>query len=345
MLDQYQFQKMKPLFSIGVTTYNRNDLLKECLNSILRQNFEDFEVIIGNDYIQQAISADILGIRDPRIRIVNYPENIGPIANANTLLAMSRGKYFTLLADDDLHTVHYLQAMHDSLLKYDYPLCIFSSFTSNIDIANNVSAKDIGEIAELELLTGRQFLTRYLSRDLETIGCYGVFDIAYLRGVGGISQLGDGRSMYAEMPLVILSGLLENVVYLRQPLVFFRSHPGSLCNTSTDVEAYMSSQRALFEKCIAIFNEKAISDDFQRNIFLLLKWCIQDVATVMRRSGSIHFSATTQYITFLKQIIEPLKYSLYYWKCLAIMISIPLKNVAAALARKIWGSLHKRPSR
>jgi len=35
---------MKPFFSIGVTTYDRFDLLKETILSVLWQSFEDFEL-------------------------------------------------------------------------------------------------------------------------------------------------------------------------------------------------------------------------------------------------------------------------------------------------------------
>lgn len=332
---------MSPLFSIGVTTYNRNDLLRECLNSILQQEFTDFEIIIGNDYTHQKISFDDLGIYDPRIRIVNYPKNIGPVENANTLLALSNGRYFTLLADDDMHTDHFLQAMYNSIIKYNHPSCIFSSFTSDIETANNLKNTHIDIVSESKLFTGPQFLNKYLSRALVTIGCYGVFEIGYLRGVGGISSLGSGRSMYAEMPLVIASGLLEKVVYLHHPIVFFRSHPGSLSNTSTDVASYADSQKALFVKCFDIFNKKEIRECFQENVFLLLKWCIQDVVTVMHRSGSIPYEVAIQYIIFVKQVIGRLKYSIYYWKSICVMIKVPMAGLLAALYGKC-GALFRK---
>ena len=68
---------MKPFFSIGVTTYNRPEMLKQTLMSISAQTFSDFEVIVGNDYIQEPLSAELLGIMDPRIRFINHPQNLG----------------------------------------------------------------------------------------------------------------------------------------------------------------------------------------------------------------------------------------------------------------------------
>lgn len=335
---------MIPFFSIGVTTYNRNDLLKECLHSILQQNFGDYEIIVGNDYTHQELTADTIGVYDPRIKIVNYPKNLGPIGNANALLSMSNGRYFTLLADDDMHTVHYLQVMYDSLIKYNFPPCIFCSFTSNIDVLNKINNEDASVFSESKLFSGRQFLTEYLSRNLLTIGCYGVFEIGYLKSVGGLSQLGEGRSMYAEMPLVIEAGLLEKVAYLNHPLVFFRAHSGSLCNNSTDVDAYVSSQKALFRKCIDIFKKKEIYEDFQKNIFLLIKWCIQDVVEIMHRSGSIHYRVVLEYAIFLKQLIDNIKYSLYYWKSIEIIIRIPTIKLFSALVWKCWKSFSRHSS-
>jgi glycosyltransferase involved in cell wall biosynthesis len=81
----------RPFFSIGVTTYNRHELLRETLNSILAQSFTDFEVIVGNDYTQEVLTGEMLGITDPRIRFVNHPRNLREVGNMNALLEMAKG--------------------------------------------------------------------------------------------------------------------------------------------------------------------------------------------------------------------------------------------------------------
>jgi len=62
----------QPFFSLGVTTYNRKTMLLEYLSSILGQTFSDFELIVGNDYIKENISTELVGVHDPRIRFVNH---------------------------------------------------------------------------------------------------------------------------------------------------------------------------------------------------------------------------------------------------------------------------------
>ena len=70
---------LTPLFSIGVPTYNRKDLLLKTIMSILQQTFTDFEVIIGNDYTKEYLSSEDLGIKDPRVRIINHQQNLGEL--------------------------------------------------------------------------------------------------------------------------------------------------------------------------------------------------------------------------------------------------------------------------
>ena len=62
--------------SIGVTTYNRNNLLKRAIRSILNQSYRNFEILIGNDYVKKKINKKILGTSDPRIKIFNYKKNL-----------------------------------------------------------------------------------------------------------------------------------------------------------------------------------------------------------------------------------------------------------------------------
>src|SRR5713226_4574644 len=117
-----------PLFSFGVTTYDRVDLLAETLSSILRQTFCDFEIIVGNDNPNRTLSAASLGIHDSRIRFVNHSRNLGELGNMNSLLGLARGRYFTWIADDDLYAPNFLHAVHAALNKFEFPPCVYTSY-------------------------------------------------------------------------------------------------------------------------------------------------------------------------------------------------------------------------
>ena len=101
--------------SIGVTTYNRNNLLKRAIRSILNQSYRNFEILIGNDYVKKKINKKILGTSDPRIKIFNYKKNLGEVENMNYLLKKSKSKWFTWLADDDFLNKNFLKDLYNSL--------------------------------------------------------------------------------------------------------------------------------------------------------------------------------------------------------------------------------------
>ena len=116
-----------PLFTIGITTYNRRKLLSECLQSILSQSFGDYEVLIGNDYVSDKLKLEDFDIVDDRFRITNHNENLGEISNMNWLLNNANGKYFTWLADDDVFHHDYLSIMHEIIGKSN-AIALFSNY-------------------------------------------------------------------------------------------------------------------------------------------------------------------------------------------------------------------------
>lgn len=315
---------MKPDFSIGVTTYKRIDLLKDCLQSILRQGYTDFEVIVGNDYPQQPISEKLLEIEDSRIHLVNHPVNIGPIHNANALLAMAKGRYFTWLADDDMQLPTFLQAVYDCFRTNDTISCVFSSYVQG----ENLPECKVSSNNRVELLSGCDFLNRYLLREFRVIGCYGVFETESLQRMGGMEHLGNGHfSPYADNLLAIKAGKLHQVSYIHDDLVFFRTHESSASYGNADIEVYRTAQRDLLSKSIEILKNTGGNGVFQVNLFRLLEWCILDFESVVRRSDAISVRQAGAYLSFVNRYLPYLKGSPYYGQTLRMVLRIIMKYV------------------
>ncbi|MCJ7632373.1 glycosyltransferase, partial [Candidatus Bathyarchaeota archaeon] len=249
---------MKPFFTIGVTVYDRKEFLHECLTSVLQQTFKDFEIIVANDYTGEKLSPEMFGINDPRVRFVNNPQNLGEVKNMNSLMNMSRGRYFTWLADDDIYLPDFLKTVHTAMEEYGFPPCVFTSYMQGSALPPQT---DISK-PKIQVLHGRDFLRRYLSRELKVSGTLGVFDSKYIKEVGGIEQLGNGFSPYADNLLAIKAGLQKKVVYIDAPLIFFRTHDQSISYVGQDVDIYSSAQKDLLSKSIEVFASEGLSDDF-----------------------------------------------------------------------------------
>jgi glycosyltransferase involved in cell wall biosynthesis len=92
-----------PILSLALPIRNGERLLSCLLDSLLAQDFDDFEIVISDnasDDNTQAICQEYAQ-RDSRIRYFRNPENIGLLANFNRLIGLCRGKYMRWIGWDD----------------------------------------------------------------------------------------------------------------------------------------------------------------------------------------------------------------------------------------------------
>ena len=92
-----------PKVSVLIPTYNYARYLPEAIDSVLAQEFTDFELIISDDCSKDE-SADLLrrhAARDPRIRLHLQPANLGLVPNWNWCLQQARGDYVKYVFGDD----------------------------------------------------------------------------------------------------------------------------------------------------------------------------------------------------------------------------------------------------
>lgn len=312
-------QELTPFFSIAVTTYDRRDLLKQTLESITSQTFSDFEVIIGNDNHQEPLSAGLLGIADPRIRLVNNPQNLGELENMNSLLRMSRGRYFTWQSDDDLYAPDFLEAVHSALVKFDFPRCVFTSYKTIDGTSARRVAKSFSGQQQLLSFSGRQFLRMYLSGKLKAMGCTGVMDIEYIRQMGGVKRLSESPfALYAEYVLLLHAGLQENIAYINAPLVFYRDHEGSWGCTSRDVDEFKQAGQNLVHHSVTVFKRPELRDHFYQNLSSILELPLSVlVSKLAARDGRVNKHEVMAYLLSLREQFKPLKGSVLYWLALA----------------------------
>lgn len=93
-----------PRVSIGMPVYNGEPFLQEALESILKQTYQDWELIISDNASTDATAeiARECARHDGRVRYVRNRTNIGATRNFNRIVELSRGEYFKLANADDL---------------------------------------------------------------------------------------------------------------------------------------------------------------------------------------------------------------------------------------------------
>ena len=94
-----------PLVSVGVPVYNGELTIARALDSLLAQDLDDIEIIVSDNASDDAtpeICAEYAA-RDPRIRLVRNPRNLGLAGNFNRTFELARGTYFKWATHDDWH--------------------------------------------------------------------------------------------------------------------------------------------------------------------------------------------------------------------------------------------------
>lgn len=99
-----------PTVSIGMPVYNDEKFIREALDSLLAQDFEDFELIISDNASKDATQRICLeyAARDPRIRYYRNEVNLGSIENFNRVFGLAFGKYFMWASGHDLWSPSFL---------------------------------------------------------------------------------------------------------------------------------------------------------------------------------------------------------------------------------------------
>jgi glycosyltransferase involved in cell wall biosynthesis len=274
----------RPFVSIGITTYNRHDLLREALESILAQTFVDFEVIVGNDYTEEVLTGEILGISDSRVRFVNHPVNLREVGNMNALLGMARGRYFTWLFDDDLYEPDFLETAHDCLVKAGFPPAFYPSFRM-LPSREKFQPRKITGVNLVEF-TGREFLRGYSPRQPRIVSTYGLFETAVLRDVvGGVEELCTSTiGVYCEYLFMVRCALLDRIVFMDAPFVLIRIHPDSWSESSSELDKYLAAGKELVRRSAEVLRHPILTADFDAN---LLTICEQHLITVAHRFAKV----------------------------------------------------------
>jgi glycosyltransferase involved in cell wall biosynthesis len=114
-----------PLISVIIPVYNGESTIRETLESVLRQSFQNFEIIIINDGSTDHTLEIVNSIKDVRIKIFSYL-NSGLSVSRNRGLGHAKGEYITFLDADDLWTSDKLEVQLRTLKQAPEAALVYS---------------------------------------------------------------------------------------------------------------------------------------------------------------------------------------------------------------------------
>lgn len=108
----------QPTVNILVPTYNRANYLRETIQSVLVQTYENIEVLVFDDASPDntpSVMAEFLA--EPRVAYVRHSTNLGMAGNWKAAIEAATGEFFCLLNDDDTLEPDFIESLLFPLLN------------------------------------------------------------------------------------------------------------------------------------------------------------------------------------------------------------------------------------
>lgn len=112
-----------PFLSIVMPVYHVEKHLEKAVDSILNQDFNDWELILVDDCSPDASGqiADRLAEDDGRIQVIHLPQNMGVCAARNRGIEVARGTYITFVDSDDTLSNSTYQVVYNKIMQFKTP--------------------------------------------------------------------------------------------------------------------------------------------------------------------------------------------------------------------------------
>lgn len=267
---------MIPLVSIIITTFNHSKFIKECVDSVLQDKYENLEIIIADSASTDNTLDLIKEYDDRRIKIIALERNLGPSYVANEGIKGSSGEYIALLSGDDVsmpsritEQMNYVQSDFECSIVFSHPIIINEkSDVINRHFFNKVFK--VGSLNKIELLRkffyeGNFLCAPSVLMKKEVIEKIGLFDERLVR-------LQD----YDYWIRAVIAGY--KIAVLPQALVKYRIHGNNL-NTQ-DQWLSLIDKRFVLKHFLSISREDAL-EIFSNSDYSFLNESVNQVMIIV----------------------------------------------------------------
>ncbi|WP_022791928.1 glycosyltransferase [Weissella halotolerans] len=234
---------MNPKISVVVPTYNVRLYIRECIESILNQNFSEIEIIIVNDGSTDGSIEEIkdLILNDNRIKVINQ-KNQGLSAARNTGICVSNGDYISFIDSDDKISPNFLGNLYNVAEKENADI-VRSSFC---DINGNYLKGWVADFKE-KPGNGYDILEEFLDMNVSFVVWSSLYKTSWIKKNKLLFTPG---ILLEDCDFTVRAYLLANrIATSAERLYFYRVRPNSIL-TSNDAQKLSKSEAVIVSKFI-----------------------------------------------------------------------------------------------
>lgn len=250
----------EPWVTFCMTTYKRPEFLRNQLNSLLKQTFTKFRIIISDNDTSASGELIVKEINDPRISYACNETNLGMVKSFNRSLARANTEYVVMITDDDPVYPEMLQTLYDLTIKYPgygiyYGGC--DIMCMNPDVARSSRLK-VGTnsclanlpIGAIRTYKGLEFPLAYFKGEIggHILWSTGIVKREIALVIGGMPDF--GAPYNTDFGYIVLSGARQGVVLLNTSLGCQVVHGQNYGFTEADFEKFYITPDAFYNTII-----------------------------------------------------------------------------------------------
>lgn len=252
-----------PMVSIIVPIYNAEEYLHRCVDSILNQEYTDFELLLVDDGSTDGSGAicDAYATEDARVRVI-HKANSGVSDSRNLAIDQAQGKYLQFLDSDDWITPDATRLFVRAAEEYHCDMVISDFYRV---VGERVSPK--GDIEQDGVLTREEFAENMMENPADFY--YGVlWNKLYKR------DLIEEHTLRMDTAISWCEDFLFNLEYLRfaesfyalhAPIYYYVKRKGSLVTQGNSISKTVKMKLNVFEYYNNFYKHLWDEEDYEKN--------------------------------------------------------------------------------
>lgn len=263
---------MNPKVSIIVPIYNAQEKLRRCIESILKQDFTNFELLLLNDGSKDKSGeiCDEYAAKDSRIYVL-HKENSGVSDTRNQAIRLSRGEYIQFVDSDDWLTPDATGLLAGTMEKQGCDLVISDFYRV---VGERLAHK--GDIQEDGLLTRKEFASYMMENPADYY--YGVlWNKLYKKSIIERHRIRmDKEINWCEDFLFNMEYIrhAQNVYALHVPIYYYVKTKGSLVSQGSSIAKTIQMKRTVFKCYNEFFRDVFNEEDYEKNRYQVYQFLI-----------------------------------------------------------------------
>lgn len=254
---------MAPTVSIIVPVYNAEKTIGRCIDSILGQQYTDFELLLVDDGSKDGSGAicDSYALADSRVQVI-HKENTGVSDTRNIGISRAAGVYLQFLDSDDWITPDATKLLVETARDHDCDLVISDFYRV---VGERVSRK--GDIDEDRVLTREEYAAHMMEQPADFY--YGVlWNKLYRRDIV------ESHRLRMDPELSWCEDFMFNLEYIRHaqrfyalqvPIYYYVKTKGSLASQSLSISKTIRMKLMLFEYYNQFYKSVLDEDEYEKS--------------------------------------------------------------------------------